>query len=154
WGGRVGLETCIEDGLPPIAMNADALREALAQALDNAFENCAGANRSAAGLVGSPAGGVVRVMAQSQELAQSQVDELLGTARPGPFNEIAICDDGPRISDDVRGKLFRELFFSTKGRRRGLGLAVIYGILRTYGGGMRIDAGDDRGNTLRLYLPA
>lgn len=154
WGGRVGLETRVEEGLPPIAVSADALREALSQALDNAFENCAGVSRSAAGLVGSTAGGVVHVSAQSRELSQTQIDEVLGTERPGPFIEIAIRDDGPRMSEDAHGKLFRELFFSSKGRRRGLGLAVIYGILRTYGGGMRFDAGNDRGNTLRIYFPA
>ncbi|MBI3406883.1 MAG: response regulator [Planctomycetes bacterium] len=154
WGGRVALQVKVEEGLPPIPMEADALREALAQALANAFENCAGASRGAAGIAGSMAGGVVHVAAQSCELSDTKVANLLGAAQPGRFVETAIRDDGPRMPEDVRGKLFRELFFSSKGRRRGMGLAVIYGILRTYGGAMRFDAGGERGNTLRLYMPA
>src|SRR5262249_20680509 len=49
---------------------------------------------------------------------------------------------------------FVEPFFSTKPRHRGLGLPIVFGILRSFQGGFRIDAGPIGGTQVRLYLPS
>src|SRR5205807_5515213 len=42
---------------------------------------------------------------------------------------------------------------STKPRRRGLGLAAVYGILCAHGGGLRLQHGDPSGSVIYTYLP-
>jgi histidine kinase len=58
------------------------------------------------------------------------------------------------IPEDVRDKIF-EPFFTTKetGQGMGLGLAITYGIVRDYGGQIRIESGPGQGTTFRLFFP-
>src|SRR5262249_25084907 len=61
---------------------------------------------------------------------------------------------GGGISAQVQDRLLRDLFASTKGKRRGMGLAVAYGILHSYRGGFRLDSVPGKGTTARIFLPA
>src|SRR5262249_4017338 len=71
-----------------------------------------------------------------------------------PYVELCIADDGPGLPTDSHAKLFREIFFATKPKHRGLGFLVVYGILRRFGGGMRIDpSAAGEGATVRVFLP-
>jgi CheY-like chemotaxis protein len=69
------------------------------------------------------------------------------------FVEVQVADTGNGFSAEVREHLFAEPFFSTKPRHRGLGLAVVYGILRCYHGGLAIENGLRGGGVVRLYFP-
>jgi CheY-like chemotaxis protein len=53
----------------------------------------------------------------------------------------------------VGPRLFRDIFFSTKPRHRGLGLLVVYGTLYRFGGGLKRDATAAPGARWRLYVP-
>src|SRR4029079_6808191 len=64
-----------------------------------------------------------------------------------------ITDTGCGLSPEVRRRIFAEPFFSTKPRHRGLGLAVVYGILRAHRGGIRVEQGAERGTVVHLYFP-
>lgn len=67
---------------------------------------------------------------------------------------VDISDTGVGIPDDVLDKIF-EPFFTTKetGQGMGLGLAITYGIVRDYGGTIRIDSEPGRGTTFHLFFP-
>jgi acetyl-CoA synthetase len=72
----------------------------------------------------------------------------------GDFVELVVCDDGPGIPPDVRGRIF-EPFFSTKdaGKGSGMGLAVVHGIVHEHGGHVVVEAAQERGTTFRILLP-
>jgi signal transduction histidine kinase/ActR/RegA family two-component response regulator len=141
WGPDVALHVALPEGLPPVAVEAEALRQALTQLLDNAREAITGQ-------------GVVTVSARLTELSAADCRELLGAAVPGPHVEITVTDTGAGLSAETRQRLFHELFFSTKVRRRGLGLALVYGILQTHRGAISFGPGPAQGTAVRLFLPA
>jgi PAS domain S-box-containing protein len=72
----------------------------------------------------------------------------------GRFHCVEVCDDGPGISHELRGKIF-EPFFSTKevGEGTGLGLSISHGIASAHGGSLELCAGGT-GACFRLSLPA
>jgi signal transduction histidine kinase/ActR/RegA family two-component response regulator len=141
WGPDVALHVMLPEELPQAGIEPEALRHALAQLLDNAREAISGK-------------GVVTVSARAVELCAADCHELLGDARPGAHVEITVTDTGSGLSPEARQRLFRELFFSTKVRRRGLGLAMVYGILHACRGAIRFGPDPAQGTAVRLYLPA
>ena len=66
-----------------------------------------------------------------------------------------VRDSGTGIEEKIKGKIF-EPFFTTKGvgRGTGLGLAVIYGIIRAHGGDIEVESAPGKGAMFRLRLPA
>jgi PAS domain S-box-containing protein len=73
---------------------------------------------------------------------------------PGRYVRLSVSDTGPGISPEIREKVF-EPYFTTKeqGKGTGLGLAVVYGIVRSHGGEIRISGGLERGAEFAVYLP-
>ncbi|MBI5537182.1 MAG: response regulator [Deltaproteobacteria bacterium] len=65
---------------------------------------------------------------------------------------ITIKDDGPGISEPVRGRIF-EPFFTTKAPGRGLGLPAVLGIARGHRGSLRVRTAVGTGTVVELYLP-
>jgi PAS domain S-box-containing protein len=76
-------------------------------------------------------------------------------ARPGRFACISIEDTGSGIERDVIDQIF-EPFFSTKGPTKGtgLGLAVVYGIIRQHGGWINVYSEPGQGTAFKVYLPS
>jgi len=140
WHGAVVLTVDLPPQLPNLGLDAEALREILGQLLDNAREAIAGQ-------------GVVTFSARVTDLTDQDCLELLGNTAPGPHVEITIADSGCGFSPEARRRLFTEPFFSNKPRHRGLGLAVVYGILQTYRGGLRFGPDPEQGTVVRLFLP-
>jgi signal transduction histidine kinase/CheY-like chemotaxis protein len=138
--GDAPFRIAVPEDLPPLAVDADHLRQVLATLLDNA--------RDAAG----PAGTVL-CSARLTRLTPDDCLDFYGDARPGDYVEIVVADDGPGLAPDVRRRLFSEPFFSTKPRRRGLGLATVYGIVHAHHGGLRLTPGPQGGTRAQVVVP-
>jgi len=78
----------------------------------------------------------------------------LAPASAGPFVSFEILDDASGICGDSLARLF-EPFYTTKGpgKGTGMGLAIVYGVLQAYGGGLEVRSKRGAGTLFRLSLP-
>ena len=73
---------------------------------------------------------------------------------PGPFICLTVSDTGCGMTDEVIAQVF-EPFFTTKpaGKGTGLGLAVVYSVVRGTGGFVQLSSRVGGGTTFRLLVP-
>ena len=112
------------------------------------------------------------IKGRSQDLQQAFINILLNaiqamkdlsgeniiTIRTGPgpdgFIRIDFSDSGIGIKQEDMRHIF-DPFYTTKpvGRGTGLGLSLVYGIIRTHGGYVEVKSEVDVGTTFSIYLP-
>lgn len=99
-------------------------------------------------------GGIGEVRLELDCIALSvRETEKLGL-KEGQYVRITVADKGHGIPDDVIDHIF-EPFFTTKevGRGTGLGLAVVYGIVKGWNGAISVSSEKDVGSCFEVYVP-
>jgi PAS domain S-box-containing protein len=71
---------------------------------------------------------------------------------PGPAMCLSVRDTGIGIEPGMLGQIF-EPFFTTKDTGSGLGLAVVWGVVKQHAGHVEVVSQRDAGTTVRVYLP-
>jgi len=73
---------------------------------------------------------------------------------PGEYLQIVVEDSGSGMSPDVMKRVF-EPFFTTRlvGEGTGMGLAVVYGIVKSLQGTITVESEPGVGSTFRVFLP-
>ncbi|MBD2579342.1 PAS domain S-box protein [Oscillatoria sp. FACHB-1406] len=101
-----------------------------------------------------PDGGILSLSIEheSVDLAFTQTNL---EARLGDYVVVTVADTGTGIPPEVRDRIF-EPFFTTKplGQGTGLGLAMVLGMVKNYGGFVQVNSEMGRGTEVKVYLPA
>jgi two-component system, cell cycle sensor histidine kinase and response regulator CckA len=100
-----------------------------------------------------PGGGSIFVATQNVVLGGD--DPMPDTVKPGKHVKISVIDTGMGMDEKTKERIF-DPFFTTKGigRGTGLGLAMVYGIVRGHGGTIAVESEPGHGTTFSISLPA
>ena len=100
-----------------------------------------------------PEGGTITIKTENLVLSEELATPMLN-AKPGKFVRISVADTGTGMTEEAMEHLF-EPFFTTKarGKAKGLGLSVAYGIVTQHGGWLNASSQPGHGATFYVYLP-
>ena len=98
-------------------------------------------------------GGSLEVSISDTQIDRNFTDDRI-YLKPGDYLKIAIADTGPGISPRVIASIF-EPYFTTKkpGEGTGMGLAAVHGIVKGYGGEIKVESEVGKGTVFTVYLP-
>ncbi len=98
-------------------------------------------------------GGTLKVSLVQEDLDSEAVTEY-SDLNPGSYLKLIVSDTGSGIDDETMQRIF-EPYFTTKGpgEGTGMGLAVIHGIVKNYGGDITVESELGKGTTFNVYLP-
>jgi nitrogen-specific signal transduction histidine kinase len=97
--------------------------------------------------------GRIGVASRNLELNEPSQDRNARLA-PGAYVCIEINDNGGGIEPEMLPRIFEPFFTTKKAPHRGLGLALVYGIVTNHGGGVAVSSQPGAGTSVRIYLPA
>jgi two-component system, cell cycle sensor histidine kinase and response regulator CckA len=94
--------------------------------------------------------GVIRITTR-RVMAGHGSQEMRSMAK-GEYVQVEVSDTGCGISPETQARIF-DPFFSTKAGGRGLGLAVVHGIVKDLGGAINLVSEPGHGTTFQISLP-
>lgn len=100
-----------------------------------------------------PRGGTLAIGTRDAVLDDEYVRQH-SDLRPGPYVLLTVADTGCGMDPRTLGRIF-EPFFTTKpvGKGTGLGLAMVYGLIKASGGHVAVESEVGRGTIFNLYFP-
>ena len=135
---RAAMNSELGQGLPPARATAAQLRQILLNLITNASDAIGDRD------------GVIRVITKYTTLRSES--EIAEPASDGGHLVLEVSDTGCGMSSEIRARVF-DPFFTTKSAGRGLGLAVVDGIVRGLGGTIQIASELGKGTTCQILLP-
>lgn len=139
-GEAVEIETVIAGGLWNTLVDPAQLENALLNLAINARDAMGGQ-------------GKLTIESGNAYLDENYAQDF-DNVKAGQYVLLAVTDTGSGISPDILGQVF-EPFFTTKpeGQGSGLGLSMVYGLVKQSGGHIKIYSELGEGTTVRLYFP-
>ncbi len=124
---NVRIRTSLASDLPEVMADADAIKRALANLVDNAAEAM-----------------------QDVIFQEIQISTTLVASRDAV--EITVADSGHGVTQELKERLFLP-YFSTKKRGTGLGLAIVSRIIEDHHGSIRVEENRPMGTRFVVELP-
>ena len=140
-GEKVRLQSEYGKDLPSVYVDGRQLEQVIMNLVVNARD-------------AMPDGGEVIIQSSIEQFeAEATIEKA--TVGPGKYVVLSVSDSGTGIRRDRLQKIF-EPFYSTKdvGEGTGLGLSMVYGIIKQTGGFIFVDSKENTGTTFRILLPA
>jgi signal transduction histidine kinase/ActR/RegA family two-component response regulator len=131
------LKTTLGKGLPPVKGNAAQILQVVMNLITNASEAIGERD------------GVIRVI--TERATASNVLRAEGL-QSGESVRIEVSDTGCGITLENQRRLF-EPFFTTKFVGRGMGLAVVQGVVQRHGGTVHVVSSHGKGTSVEILLP-
>ena len=140
-GEDIGIETRLEPGLWNIRGDQGNIEQVLMNLAVNARD-------------AMPSGGTIIIKTENVYVDEGY-SKLYSYARPGEFICLSISDTGTGMSREIKEHLF-DPFFTTKraGQGSGLGLSVVYGIVKQHEGWINVYSELNQGTRFQIYIPA
>jgi signal transduction histidine kinase len=141
---RARLEVNLSPGDLPIKADPSQIELVLRNLVVNAGE-----------AIPPQADGRIEIATSECEVTPERVlpHEQAFNAKPGRFVCLEVKDNGTGMDEATLGRLF-DPFFSTKFTGRGLGLAAVYGVVRSCKGFIEVRSSHGAGTTFQVFLPA
>jgi HD-like signal output (HDOD) protein/two-component sensor histidine kinase len=138
-GPEINITVQADENLPEIMIDKDAFRQVLINLVNNAVE-------------AMPGGGNITVSARYKQGLKT-FDSKSGSTEFGRERiEILISDDGPGIPDNLKANVFKKQS-TTKTDHDGLGLLIVYELVKRMGGTITFDNNSDRGICFKITMP-
>lgn len=134
---QVRIDTRVQAAAARVAADPLRLSESLLNVVVNAIHACA-------------EGAGTRVLLEARAATSEEARRIAAADAV----VIAVADDGPGMSAEVRARVFEPLF-TTRARSggTGLGCAIAYGVAVDHGGVLEVDSEPGKGAVFRFILP-
>ena len=137
----IELESTLDNCLPKVFADKGQIHQILMNLCTNARD-------------AMPKGGSLRL--ETQVVPAERLESILEIPDlVESFVQLTVEDTGVGIDQALQDQIF-EPFFTTKevGQGTGLGLAVVFGIVRQHDGHIEVESEDGKGATFRILLPS
>lgn len=137
----ISIEKDLDNSIPPVKGDVGQIEQILMNLVINAKD-------------AMPDGGRLAIKTSLVELGGDSL-RIAADVKEGPYINLTISDTGAGIPEEHIHRIF-EPFFTTKekGKGTGLGLAMVYGIVKEHEGYITVDSTLGKGTTFNIYLPA
>ena len=137
---RVEVRSKLSRDLPAVRGNITQIRQVVVNLVTNAAE-----------AIGDHEGSI-SIMTERADIRLGSSTNGTANLPQGEYVRLTVSDTGCGMSRATRAKIFDQ-FFTTKSSGRGLGLAAVHGIVRSYGGGINVLSRPGAGATFEVLFP-
>lgn len=136
----ISIESAINEGCGMVLASATHIHQIAMNLMTNAFHAM------------EDSGGTMGISLSEVEITVDDIEDL--DVYPGRFLCYTVSDTGHGIGKHILDKIF-DPYFTTKkaGKGTGLGLSVVQGIVKSYGGDIRVSSELGIGTEFNVYLP-
>jgi len=136
---NISIEKYVDPGCPAIVADSTQIHQIIINLISNGVHAMA------------DTGGVIKISLMPVNVSQSGSH---GEVKPGKYTCLNISDTGTGMSKEVKKHIF-EPFYTTKtnGKGTGMGLSVVYGIVKDMDGGITVHSRPGKGSEFKIYFP-